>query len=595
METPLDDPDDQQVPAADVGPGVAASFRDELDSTHHTAVDEDWAGHLPAQYGVAPRMRIGRGKWFNLLWLIPIGLLLLIIGIAVAQGIRTIPAVQDFIRQFPGESELPEDAPVGIPAWLGWQHFLNLFLMIFIIRSGVTIIADHPRFYWTRHSTPGKDWFRVQKPVPPDPLYTAKQDSITLPDGVGLPGRRHSIGLARWWHLGVDTLWLLNGIVFYILIFSTGQWMRLVPLNWDVIPNAISVAIQYLSLDWPLENGWVNYNSLQLIAYFITVFIAAPAALITGLGMSPALSTRFRGISTVFSIQVARSLHFLVLCWFVLFIVVHVTLVLTTGALRNLNHIYAARDDDSWVGFWIFAASMVVVIVGWVAATPFTYRHPRVVQRVGFALIGPAQRLFEHIDARPGQYTEKDISPYFWHNGKYPETEEYKRLEAGAFSDYTLRVNGLVENPVELSLDDLRALPYHEQITQHFCIQGWSGVAKWGGVSMQSILDVVKPKPEAKWVIFYSFAVGPDGGIYYDAQPIEQMSYTLTMLAYDMNGDGLSFGHGAPLRLRNEVQLGFKMVKWIKGVEFVEHFSDVGGGLGGYNNDHEFFGYRQSI
>jgi sulfoxide reductase catalytic subunit YedY len=73
------------------------------------------------------------------------------------------------------------------------------------------------------------------------------------------------------------------------------------------------------------------------------------------------------------------------------------------------------------------------------------------------------------------------------------------------------------------------------------------------------------------------------------------MRYRLTMLAYDMNGATLSFGHGAPLRLRNEVQLGFKMVKWIKAVEFVEDFAEIGGGLGGYNNDHEFFGYRQSI
>jgi len=96
-------------------------------------------------------------------------------------------------------------------------------------------------------------------------------------------------------------------------------------------------------------------------------------------------------------------------------------------------------------------------------------------------------------------------------------------------------------------------------------------------------------------VIFYSFAPGPEGGLYYDAQAIEQMRYPLTMLAYDMNGETLSFGHGAPLRLRNEVQLGFKMVKWIKGIEFVEDFTHLGGGLGGYNNDHEFFGYRQSI
>lgn len=112
---------------------------------------------------------------------------------------------------------------------------------------------------------------------------------------------------------------------------------------------------------------------------------------------------------------------------------------------------------------------------------------------------------------------------------------------------------------------------------------------------MQTILDLVKPLPGAGWVVFYSFGNGPDGGIYYDAHPIEQMSYETTMLAFDMNDEALSFGHGAPLRLRNEVQLGFKMVKWIKGIEFVHHFSEVGGGEGGYNNDHEFFGYSQSI
>jgi DMSO/TMAO reductase YedYZ molybdopterin-dependent catalytic subunit len=84
-------------------------------------------------------------------------------------------------------------------------------------------------------------------------------------------------------------------------------------------------------------------------------------------------------------------------------------------------------------------------------------------------------------------------------------------------------------------------------------------------------------------------------GMYYDAHPIEHMSHHLTMLAYDMNGAPLSFGHGAPLRLRNEIELGFKQVTWIKGIEFVAHYSEIGSGYGGYNQDHEFFGYRPSI
>ena len=588
-------PDDLPAPAeSNITPETMASFRHQLDQRRHDVVDGTWAGGLPAQYGVAPRIRIGRTKWFNLLWLIPIGVLLLIVAIAIAKGLREIAPVEQFIESYPG-TVVPEGLDPGFPAWVGWQHFFNGLLMIPIIRSGLAILADHPRLYWTRHSTPGRDWFRAQKPVPSDPLYTAKQDSITLPDGVGLPGRRHSIGLARWWHLGINSLWLLNGLIFYVLLFATGHWLRLVPTSWDVAPHALSVLVQYASLDWPTDKSWVAYNSLQLIAYFITVFIAAPMAFITGLGMSPALSTKFRWISKVFSIQVARSLHFLVLLWFLLFIVIHIALVFTTEALRNLNQMYANRQSSDWVGFWIFAASLAVMTVVWVAATPFTYRHPRMVQRIGYALVGPVQRLFEHLDSKPGQYTEKDISPYLWHNGKYPETQEYRDHYESNFADYRLRISGLVNNPVELDLVQIRNMPHHEQITQHFCIQGWSGVAKWGGVSMQSIVDLVKPKPEAKWVIFYSFAEGSDEGIYYDAQPIEQMSYSLTMLAYEMNNDPLPYGHGAPVRLRNEVQLGFKHVKWIKGIEFVEHFAEIGGGEGGYNNDHEFFGYSQSI
>ena len=93
------------------------------------------------------------------------------------------------------------------------------------------------------------------------------------------------------------------------------------------------------------------------------MFVAAPRALITGLGISPALSTRFKRVSTIFSIQTARSLHFLVLVWFLVFIVIHVFFVFTTGLLVNLNHIHAGRDDQSWIGFWLFAVAMVVPFV----------------------------------------------------------------------------------------------------------------------------------------------------------------------------------------------------------------------------------------
>jgi sulfoxide reductase catalytic subunit YedY len=473
------DPEDLPAPpSSSVSPDLVRSYRWQLTPGEDVIDPATFAGSIPQVNGIAPRVRVGRSKWFNLLWLLPIGFLVLIVAVAVAKELRSDPSVQDFIEQYPGtvEPSRPE-ATTGFPAWVRWQHFFNLFLLIFIIRSGVQILSDHPRLYWTRHCTPGTDWFRIQRPVPPDPLWTAKQDSISLPGQVGLPGLRHSIGLARWWHLSVDALWLLNGVIFFALLFATDRWQRLVPTSWDVFPNALSVLIQYLSLNWPTDDGFVAYNGLQLIAYFITVFVAAPLALITGLGMSPALSTRFKRVSTIFSIQTARSLHFLVLVWFLVFIASHVFFVFTTDLLVNLNHVYAGRTDDGWgLGFWLFAESMVVV-VGWVAATPFTIRHPRVVQRAGQVL--PRRR--------SGQGHLLRRAP-----------------------------------------DRAHESPPHDSRLRH-----------------------------------------------------EQES--------------LPFGHGAPLRLRNEIELGFKQVKWIKGIEFVAHYTQVGGGYGGYNQDHEFFGYRQSI
>ena len=155
--------------------------------------------------------------------------------------------------------------------------------------------------------------------------------------------------------------------------------------------------------------------------------------------------------------------------------------------------------------------------------------------------------------------------------------------------------DGLVEHPRELSFAEIKAMPKQEQITEHFCIQGWSGVAKWGGVPMRHILDIVRPTREARYAVFYSFAEGADGGIYYDVHNLRNMRHSLTILAYEMNGSPLPLIHGAPLRLRCENELGFKMVKWIQAIEFVHDYATLGSGQGGYNEDHEFYGNRMSI
>ncbi|ALE92743.1 hypothetical protein AOC05_11235 [Arthrobacter alpinus] len=296
--------------------------------------------------GLAERWN-GLGLWAKIGVSAGALVILLAIAVLVARWLTSLGAVQDFMTTYPGQSELPAGAPVGLPAWLGWQHFLNMFFILLIIRSG-----------WQVRTTkrPAAHWIRNNKGL------------------VKTKGNPTKISLDLWFHLSLDALWVLNGAIFIVVLFATGQWLRIVPTSWDVFPNAISAGLQYLSLDWPTDDGWVNYNGLQLLTYFITVFIAAPLAIATGLRMSGAWPKNATTLNKIYPITAARALHFPVMLYFVGFIVVHVTLVLATGALRNLNHMYASSNEVNWWGFGIFAASLVVMAGAWFLAQPLFLR-----------------------------------------------------------------------------------------------------------------------------------------------------------------------------------------------------------------------------
>lgn len=563
---------------------------------------DDWAGGIEQTRAQLPAVRLGR-RWFSSLWLVPLAIVGLVLSIAVVREVAQYPWFHEFIEKYPGtSSQYVTPVTTGFPWWLRWQHFLNLLFMMFIIRAGLQILADHPRLYLNAGSRPDSEWLRLRGPVPtdrrdadkPESVWTAKEDSVALPKHLGIPGFRHSIGLARWWHFSFDILWLANGLIFFVLLFASGEWKRLVPKSFDVFPNAASTALQYLSLNLPENAGFSSYNALQLLAYFITVFIAAPAALITGLLQAPSVAGRFGTGAGLLNRQVARTIHFAVLMWMLLFIAVHTLMIFLTGFVGNVNHMTLGTDTRSGLGVALYLAWMAVVMMFWIAASPLTIKHPRMIQRAGRFMVGRLKGLLEDVNPT-ATYRESDISPYFWPNGERPVTEEYRLLQSSGWSDYRLRVDGLVENPVQISYSQLLTMPKQEQITQHFCIQGWSGIAKWGGVPMRAICDLVRPAANANWVIFYSFADGSVGGRYYDCHPVATMDHELTILAYEMNGAPLNESHGAPLRLRNEVELGFKQVKWIESIEFVESFDHLGAGQGGYNEDQEFYGYRMPI
>ncbi|MFO0938411.1 MAG: molybdopterin-dependent oxidoreductase [Gemmataceae bacterium] len=492
----------------------------------------------------------------------------------------------------------------GFPAWLRITHYVNFLFLVLLVRSGLQILADHPRLYWNVHCTPGSEWFRLTPIiVPTDRVWTSKEDSRYLTPWIGLPGYRHTVGMARHWHFLSVLFWVGNGMIYVTLLFVSGHWQRLVPTSWQIVPDAWAVFTHYATFHIPPEpNGFYQYNPLQQLSYFGVVFVLAPAAILTGLSMSPAFTNRFSWYPKLpGNRQIGRSIHFLIMCSFLAFVIIHVALVIYTGFVRNMNHIVVGTDDVNPIGLYLGLAGIGLVILLNVFANWTAWKCPRAIQHLSKTVINPIMSLLFDRSTPVAEFHRDSISPYFWANGKLPTSDEWTTLAADGFKGYRLKVHGLVENPVELSLDDLRALGQKTHVTLHHCIQGWSGIAAWGGLPMSKLIELVRPTANAKAIIFYSFGDGVEfetgavGGQYYDSLTIENAEKPQTLLAYEMNDRPLSQLHGAPLRLRVENQLGFKMVKWIQAIEFVADVKSICKGEGGYAGDNEFFGELANI
>ncbi len=211
-----------------------------------------------------------------------------------------------------------------------------------------------------------------------------------------------------------------------------------------------------------------------------------------------------------------------------------------------------------------------------------------------------AQRLFAGSQALAREYTKADIAPSFRANGtRDPGTDEYAALAANGFADWRLDVRGLVERPLKLSLADLKAMPARTQITRHDCVEGWSCIGEWTGVPLRLVLAAAGPKPNARYVMFYCGDPMSDeysedetaAPFYYESLDMVEANHPQTLLAYQLNGETLPIEHGAPVRLRAERQLGYKMAKYVIQVELVESFARIQGGRGGYWEDQGYNWY----
>lgn len=205
------------------------------------------------------------------------------------------------------------------------------------------------------------------------------------------------------------------------------------------------------------------------------------------------------------------------------------------------------------------------------------------------------QRLVMDRNALAPEFARADMSPVFRVNGtRAPGDPGYQALATNGFADWRLAVDGMVARPMVLSLAQLQAAPSRTQITRHDCVEGWSAIGEWQGVPLGLLLRRAGLSAQARYVVFHC-ADDYDGAPYYESIDMIDAFHPQTILAYRMNGQPLSVGHGAPLRLRVERQLGYKQAKYVMRVQAVASLDAIHGGGGGYWEDRKGYQWYAGI
>jgi len=493
---------------------------------------------------------------------------------------------------------------IDFPLWLRASHLINFVLVGMLLRSGWEMLSSLPRLWWRNDCAPGTEWLRFTKRKLPkeEGVYTSLMDEKSLSPIVALPGREN-IGLGRHWHGFSVMLWVLNGIVYVTLLFATGLWRRIIPTSWDVFPEAWESLKIYLGFGVPSIEHFQPYDALQMLGYTFVIFILAPLFMLTGVAMAPAIRSRFPWYVKMWGgHQGARSIHFICMVLMTGFIVMHVSLVFLVHRENNLVHMVFGDVDTARYAqaFTIMLAVIAAVIAFWIFLSYWTLSDRARAHRflVPFTEVG--RKLFLNWqrprNAKQTSYTDKDLSNFHWTNGLPPTEDESAEWIAARDNDwegYTITVRDDINDQERvLTLDDLRQLPKHSYIATHTCMQGWSATSRWSGVRLQDLLNGLGPKPDgANYVLIDSYGLAQK---MYDNRPrepfyavidLETVAEQDTILAYERNGRPIELYLGAPARLRVESNHGYKHVKWVKSIRWIDDYTKYGDGRGGTRED----------
>jgi DMSO/TMAO reductase YedYZ molybdopterin-dependent catalytic subunit len=314
------------------------------------------------------------------------------------------------------------------------------------------------------------------------------------------------------------------------------------------------------------------------------VFVLFPAILWTGLGMSFGVTSVFPIMATALGgHQSARTLHFVLATLLVLFLIVHIVMVYLAGFGRNVRAMITGgvargteRPKIQMLTRRAFISTGLATVAGASGTGAAIYVAGRYglippdhtgILGIGETLTYSTQRLLTSGHSLAREFQRSAISNVAPVNGPHPKDEKYLGLLADGFKGWRLSVEGLVERPASLSLEEVQRLPAESHILLHACEEGWSYIAEWTGVRLASLLDLVGVRPEARYAVFEPFANPSQSTgvvrVLWDTIDMADALHPQTLLAYSMNGETLPADHGAPLRLRLGRHLGYKNTKYL--------------------------------
>lgn len=203
---------------------------------------------------------------------------------------------------------------------------------------------------------------------------------------------------------------------------------------------------------------------------------------------------------------------------------------------------------------------------------------------LGLLLNGCGSSLFEEIAGKTFDPLNQSVETLLF-NPQKPVPEftasaiEPKALLINTF-DFTpqidpkvfrLIIDGEVDNPLSLSLNNLQQMPLTSMIIRHVCVEGWAAIVQWGGVRLRDIVALAQPKSSVKYAYFKS----ADG--YYESWDIASALHPQTLMAYQKNSQPLSIDNGAPLRIASPIKLGYKQSKWVTRISLLSYLPPTKG------------------